>query len=123
MANMLRNVVPGRASVALPGSGAEILKFVFPRNEYGLVTDTRPMRLAALQVHWFVLSDKDIWLKNGIDQHFYNLVTGNGHEVWGVSEHTFWHIGLWQVPYPERLAGVPAKVSVVTSTGLDARRS
>jgi len=123
MANMLRNVVPGRAPIALPGTGAEILKFVFPNNEYGLFNEARPMQLAAGQVHWYVLSDKDIWLKNGIDQHFYDLVTSNGHEVWGVSEHTFWHIGLWEVPYPERLAGVAPKVSVVTSTGLDARRS
>jgi hypothetical protein len=123
ISSMVRNVVPARTAIDLPGFGSDILKFVFPNNDYALMQEARPAVLAAQGVHWYVLSDKDIWLKAGIDQHFYDLVTHNGKEMWGVSEHTFWHVGLWYVPYPERLVEPPSKVSVVTGTGLDAPRS
>jgi 4-amino-4-deoxy-L-arabinose transferase-like glycosyltransferase len=123
IAGLIRDVVPARAPITAPGTGAEILKFVFPHGDYQLLTENRPQRLAALHVHWYVLSDKDIWLKNNVDQRFYDSVTLQGKEVWGVSEHTFWHIGLWNVPYPERLAATPPRVSVLTHSGNDARRS
>jgi 4-amino-4-deoxy-L-arabinose transferase-like glycosyltransferase len=124
MANLVRNVVPARAVLAMPGTGAEIMRFVFPySSEYQLSLENHPIQLAQNQVHWFILSDKDIWLKNNVDQHLYDLITSQGTEVWGVSEHTFWHIGLWNVPYPERLASPPPRVSVVTHTGADARRT
>jgi 4-amino-4-deoxy-L-arabinose transferase-like glycosyltransferase len=124
ISSMLRNVVPARSAIDNPGFGTDILKFVFPGpNDYELVNEARPAVLATKDVHWYVMSDKDIWLKAGVDQHFYDLIRNNGTEVWGVSEHTFWHIGLWYVPYPERLAEAPAHLSVVTGTGLDARRS
>ncbi|HXA29821.1 MAG TPA: hypothetical protein VN193_13865 [Candidatus Angelobacter sp.] len=124
IAALIRNVVPARQTISAPGTGTDILRFVFPYStDYTLLTESRPGVLAAQQVHWYVLSDKDIWLKNNVSQQFYDLVTRNGTEVWGVSEHTFWHIALWYVPYPERLAETPPRVSVVTVPGLDARRS
>jgi 4-amino-4-deoxy-L-arabinose transferase-like glycosyltransferase len=123
ISSLVRNVVPAREAISAPGAGTDILTFVFPHNDYTLLTESRPGVLATRQVHWYVLSDKDIWLKNNVTQQFYDLVTRNGTEVWGVSEHTFWHIGLWYVPYPERLASAPARVSVVTSPERDARRS
>ncbi len=123
VANLLRNAVPAGQTIDLPGTGAEILKFVFPHNEYDLAVETRPLQLSAKQIHWYVISDKDIWLKNGIDQHFYDLVTQHGTELWGVSEHTFWHIGVWQVPYPERIAEPAPHYSVAPTGELDARRT
>jgi 4-amino-4-deoxy-L-arabinose transferase-like glycosyltransferase len=123
ISSLVRNVVPARAAISSPGAGTDILTFVFPYNDYNLLTESRPGVLAAEQVHWYVLSDKDIWLKNNVSQQFYDLITRNGTEVWGVSEHTFWHIGLWYVAYPERLAGASPRVSVVPSPERDARRS
>jgi hypothetical protein len=120
---LLQNVVPARATIDTPGFGKDILTFVFPNRQYGLSDDARPATLAGSGIHWYILSDKDIWLKAGVDQQLYDLLTRNGKEVWGVSEHTFWHVGLWYVPYPERLAEPPPRVSMVTGTGLDARRS
>jgi hypothetical protein len=123
VANVIRDKVPKGAIVDLPGTGAEILKFVFPNNEYQLIAETRPQRIAAEQIHWFVLSDKDIWLKNGIDQHFYDAIGGQGTHVWGVYEHTFWNMGVWYVPYPDQLAKTPPRLSQAPQRELDARRT
>jgi 4-amino-4-deoxy-L-arabinose transferase-like glycosyltransferase len=122
-ANVIRNAVPPGSIIDLPGTGAEILKFVFPNSEYQLVVETRPQQIAARQIHWFVLSDKDIWLKNGIDQHFYDTVTHQATQVWGVYEHTFWNIGVFNVAYPGQLYQVPPRVAVAPQRELDARRS
>jgi len=123
ISGMLRNMVPSGAPIALPGAGSDILKFVYPNNDYQLLTEARPGVLAGRQVQWYVLSDKDIWLKNNLTQQLYDLIRRNGTEQWGVSEHTFWHIGIWYVPYPDRLAEAPARVSVVSDLGLYARRA
>ncbi len=119
---LIRNVVPQGQTISLPGAGADILRFVYPDNEYGLSSEARPGVLAAQDVHWYVMSDKDIWLKN-VTQAFYDDVRNNGREVWGVSENTFWHIGIWYVPNPQQLAEAAPRVSMVTGTGADARRA
>jgi hypothetical protein len=122
ISGMLANMVPARETIALPGAGADILRFVYPDNRYDITTEARPEVFASRQIHWYVLSDKDIWLNNNLTQRIYDLIRANGVEKWGVSEHTFWHIGVWYVPYPERLGEAPARLSMVTA-GLDARRS
>ncbi len=119
---LIHNVVPQGQTISLPGAGADILRFVYPDNEYGLNSEARPGVLAAQNVHWYVMSDKDIWLKN-VTQELYDDVRNHGREVWGVSEHTFWHIGLWYVPNPQQLAEAAPRVSMVTGTGADARRA
>ncbi|HZS15850.1 MAG TPA: hypothetical protein VFC09_14740 [Candidatus Dormibacteraeota bacterium] len=123
ISNLVANVVPAHQTIALPGAGADILRFVFPNNTYDLTTESRPTVLATRDVHWYVLSDKDIWLMNNVSRQLYDLITRHGVEKWGVSEHTFWHIALWYVPYPEQLAVAPPRVSMVATPALDAHRS
>ena len=119
---LIRNMVPKGAAISSPGAGTDILRFVFPGNDYGLSSEQRPAVLAAEDVHWYVMSDKDVWLKS-YTQQFYDDIRNHGVEMWGVSEHTFWHLGIWYVANPQQLAEAPPRVSMVTGTGVDARRA
>lgn len=123
ISGMIPNMVPRGATISLPGAGVDILRFVFPNNDYNLTKESRPTVLASQGIHWYVLSDKDIWLMNNLSRQLYDDVRKNGREMWGVSEHTFWHIGIWYVPNPQLLDQAPPRLSMVTGTGQDARRA
>lgn len=106
--------VPSGQLIDLPGASLEILHFAFPNGEYKLAFDQSLPALATKNVHWLVMSSKDIEQRR-LDPAFYNDVRAASQERWGTDEHTFFHLALYQLAYPQVFqadAGTPGHPGV-----------
>ena len=98
--------VPRGATIDSPGGSSEELKFAYPDGRYTFVRAVDPASLRSQQIHWYVMRSKDIVLANGINQQYWDYLTGHATPVWRVDEHTFLDFGLWYVADPAALPDV-----------------